>query len=139
MSIVVAVEIGNERHVFSAEDLPLSVGGAACHVSLPGLPDEGPVAYLGHDRGELFIQPAENVVTAAPVTCNGVPLTASRWLGNRDEVGVGRHRLLYEITGDTARLALVQPATGGAADNATGVSSRRPAVPGSVFVRARWR
>ena len=129
MSIVVAVEIGNERHVFSAEDLPLSVGGAACHVSLPGLSDEGPVAYLGHDRGELFIQPAENVVTAAPVTCNGVPLTASRWLGNRDEVGVGRHRLLYEITGDTARLALVQPATGGAADNATGVSAPPPNPP----------
>jgi len=31
MSIVLTIEIGEERQVFSGEDLPLSVGGSACH------------------------------------------------------------------------------------------------------------
>jgi formylglycine-generating enzyme required for sulfatase activity len=110
MSIVFSVEIGNERRVYTADDLPLSLGGAACHLALPGLSDEGPVAFLGHDRGELFIQPSEDRSTAEPVTCNGVPLTASRWLGDRDEVGVGSQRLRCEVSSDTVRLALVQKA-----------------------------
>jgi formylglycine-generating enzyme required for sulfatase activity len=108
MSIVITAEIGNERRVYTSDDLPLSVGGAACHISLDGLSDDGPVAYLGHDRGELFIQPSDERSAAAALTCNGVPLTASRWLGDRDEIGVGRHRLRCEISGDTVRLALVQ-------------------------------
>jgi formylglycine-generating enzyme required for sulfatase activity len=110
MTLVLSVEIGGERRVYTADDLPLSVGGAACHLALAGLSDDGPVAFLGHDRGELFIQPAEDLPTELPVTCNGVPLTASRWLGNRDEVGVGRHRLRCEVSGDTVHLALVQTA-----------------------------
>ena len=65
MSIVVTVEIGSERRAYTADDLPLSVGGDACHLALPGLPDDGPVAYLGHDRGELFIQPSEERAAAA--------------------------------------------------------------------------
>ncbi len=128
MSIVVAVIIGAERHVFAAEDLPLSVGGGACHIALPGLSDDGPVAYLGHDRGEVFIQPAEESATATPVTCNGVVLTVSRWLGDHDEIGIGRHRLLCDITGDTVRLTLMTTATGNAAD-ATGETVRPPIAP----------
>jgi len=129
MSKVVTIEIEGKRHVCSAEDLPLSVGGAACHVALPGLESDGPVAYLGHDRGELFIQPSEDVVIAAPVTCNGVPLTASRWLGDRDEVGVGRHRLRCEIAGDSVRFALVQPATAGTAHPLARGSEPPPTAP----------
>jgi formylglycine-generating enzyme required for sulfatase activity len=121
MSIVVAVIIGAERHVFAAEDLPLSVGGADCHIALPGLSDDGPMAYLGHDRGEVFIQPAEEGATLAPVRCNGVVLTASRWLDDRDEIGVGHERLLCEITGDTVQLRLIQPATG-PAEKSTGTA-----------------
>ncbi|MBD3853156.1 MAG: SUMF1/EgtB/PvdO family nonheme iron enzyme [Acidobacteria bacterium] len=128
MSILLTIEVGEERHVYSSEDLPLSVGGTACHVVLPGLSDDGPVAYLGQEGGELFIQPAENVVAATPVTCNGVPLTASRWLGDGDEVGVGRHRLRCRTTGDTVRLALIQPATRPDADPAAGVSPPSPIV-----------
>jgi len=129
MSIVVTIEVGEERHVYSGEDLPLSVGGAVCHVVLPGLEDDGPVAYLGKEGGELFIQPSEDVVAAAPVTCNGVPLTASRWLGDGDEVGVGRHRLRCEITGNTVRLALIQSATHRDADPASVVSTHPPIAP----------
>jgi formylglycine-generating enzyme required for sulfatase activity len=144
MSIVLTIEIGEERHVYSSEDLPLSVGGAACHVVLPGLSDDGPVAYLGQEAGELFIQPAENVVTAAPVTCNGVPLTASRWLGDGDDVGIGRHRLRCEITGNAVRLALIPPAIQGDADPVAGVSPPSPiAAPEQAITPAdfqpRWQ
>jgi len=108
MSFVLSAEIGNERRIYTSGDLPLSVGGAACHIVLPGLSGDGPVAFLGHDRGELFIQPAEVPSAEAPVTCNGVPLTASRWLGDRDEVGVGGHRLRCQVSGETVRLALFE-------------------------------
>ena len=110
MSIVLSVEIGSERRVYAPDDLPLSVGGAACHLALADLSDDGPVAFLGHDRGELFIQPAEDRSTAEALTCNGVPLSASRWLDDRDELGIGHHRLRCEIEGETVRLALVEAA-----------------------------
>jgi len=109
MSIVLTAEIGNDRRVYASEELPLSVGGAACHLALDGLPNDGPVAYLGHDHGELFIQPSDEGSATATLTCNGVPLTASRWLGHSDEIGVGPHRLRCEISGNTVRLALVRP------------------------------
>jgi formylglycine-generating enzyme required for sulfatase activity len=108
MSTVISIEIGGERRVYTTDDLPLSVGGTACHVALAGLADDGPVAYLGHDQGELFVQPAEKQAGALSVTCNGVPLSASRWLGDHDEVGVGHHRLRCEISDDSARLVLVE-------------------------------
>ena len=144
MSILVTIEVGKERHVYSGEDLPLSVGGAACHVVLPGIEDDGPVAYLGQERGELFIQPSEDVVTAAPMTCNGVPLTASRWLGDSDEIGVGRHRLRCKITGETVRLTLIQPATRREVDPVAGVSPPSPiAAPEQAITptdfRPRWQ
>jgi formylglycine-generating enzyme required for sulfatase activity len=110
MSFVLSVEIGDERRVYTSDDMPLSVGGADCHLALPGLSDEGPVAFLGHDRGELFIQPHEERPTTDPVICNGIHVTASRWLGDRDEIGVGRHRLRCEVSGLSIRLALVQSA-----------------------------
>ncbi len=111
MSIVFSFEIGTERRVYTSDDMPLSLGGAACHLALPGLSEEGPVAFLGHDGGELFIQPSEDRSTSEPVTCNGIPLAASRWLGDRDEVGVGSHRLRCEISSDAVRLVLVQKAS----------------------------
>jgi len=110
MSIVLSVEIGSERRAYTSDDMPLSVGGAACHLVLPGFSDVSPAAFLGHDRGELFIQPAEDRSTAMSVTCNGVPLTTSRWLGDRDEIGVGGCRLRCEVSGGSVRLVLVQPA-----------------------------
>ena len=102
MSIIITVEVGSEHRVYTAD-------GDACHLALSGLPGDGPVAYLGHDRGELFIQPSEERSAAAALTCNGVPLTASRWLGDGDEIGVGRHRLRCQTSGGSTHLALVQP------------------------------
>jgi formylglycine-generating enzyme required for sulfatase activity len=103
------IENEGARRLYETDDLPVSLGGASCHVALPDLGDDGAVAYLGHDGGELFIQPAERPASAAPVTCNGVPLTASRWLHDRDEIGIGRHRLRCEIIGGAFRLTQFQP------------------------------
>jgi len=143
MSLVVAVIIGAERRVFAAEDLPLSIGGGACHIALPGLADDGPAAYLSHDRGEAFIQPAEEGATVTPVMCNGVVLTASRWLDDRDEVGIGRLRLRCEITDDTVQLRLMPTATGSAGDSA-GETPPPPITPPEraitpVEFEPRWR
>lgn len=110
MSIVLSAEIGRKRRVYTSDDMPLSVGGAACHLALAGLSDDGPVAFLGHDRGELFIQPADHHSAVAPVTCNGVPLTASRWIGDCDEIEVGSHRLRCQVSGNTVHLTPVQTA-----------------------------
>ena len=60
MSIVLSTEIGLERRIYTSDDMPLSVGGADCHLALPGLSAAGAIAFLGHDREELFIQPAED-------------------------------------------------------------------------------
>ena len=106
MSIVLSTEIGIECRVYTSDDMPLSVGCAACHLALAGLTDDGPVAFLGHDRGELFIQPGADPSAEAPLTCNGVPLTASRWLGDRDEIGVGSYRLRCQVSGETVRLEI---------------------------------
>jgi len=78
------------------------------------------------------------------VTCNGVPLTASRWLSDGDDVGVGRYRLRCESTGNAVRLALIPPATQGDADPVAGVSPPSPIVaPGQVITPAdfkpRWQ
>ncbi len=122
MNILVTSEIGGRRHVYAEDDLPLSVGGASCHVALPGLADESTVAYLGHEDGEPFIQPAEKIPAATPLSCNGVPLTASRWLGDGDEIGVGYSRIRFEISGDTVRITAV----GSAAEEPPHASTEEP-------------
>jgi formylglycine-generating enzyme required for sulfatase activity len=128
VSIVITAEIGSLRRIYGVDDLPLSVGGAACHLALHGLPDGGPMAYLGQDRGELFIQPSDEA-SAAGLSCNGVPLTASRWLGDRDEIGIGRHRLRFEIAGDSVRVVLVQPEAEGQQHAEAGRSRSSQASP----------
>jgi len=110
MTIALTVEIDGARRLFAAGDFPLSMGGAACHVALPGLTDEGPVAYLGHDQGDLFIQPAEGAAGNDRMTCNGVPLIASRWLSDGDEIAVHGHRLRCGIAADGGLLKLEKPA-----------------------------
>ena len=97
MSVTVEVEIRGKRRVWAAQDLPLSVGGASCHLALPELAAESVAAFLGEDADELFIQPCRDA--GVPITCNGVRLSASRWLASGDEVGIGRHRLRCETSG----------------------------------------
>ena len=63
---------GDGRRIFAADDLPLSIGGATCHVAVPDSPDEGPVAYLGRDGSDFFIQPSDEAARAGAISCNGV-------------------------------------------------------------------
>ena len=109
MSTTITVESGGDRRVFTAADLPLSVGGSGCHVPFGGPRIDGPIAFFGHDGGELFIQPAEGPDIKQPMTCNGVRLTASRWLGDGDELAIGDHRMKCEISGTSVRLMVIDP------------------------------
>jgi formylglycine-generating enzyme required for sulfatase activity len=144
MSNVVTVEIGERRQAFAADDLPLSIGGSGCHIALPDFNREGPVAYLGHDREELFVQPATDAVPSTRLTCNGVPLTASRWISNGDELGIGGHRLRCDVTGDTTRIVLVGAPGGNARDDfsrptpSTAISPPARAIKPAGF-EPRWQ
>jgi formylglycine-generating enzyme required for sulfatase activity len=128
MSTRIEVEIGDRRRVFTTDDLPLSVGDRSCHVVLPGMVGEGPVAYLGHDRGDIFVQPSQSPTAALPVSCNGVLLSASRWLADGDELRFGQHRLRCELGDGTARLMLIEkPHRTAAESNPEDVRTSSPA------------
>lgn len=131
---MITIEAGKDRRVYSADDLPLSLGGAACHVALAGLDSDEPIAYLGHDHGQLFIQPVEGAEPSAPLSCNGVPLSASRWLGDRDEIAIKGHRLRFEIIGDTARLVLIQATPHGAKEPTEDISTPPPVIPSGTTI-----
>jgi len=92
-----------QSRVFAADDFPLSIGGASCHLKVPQINHRGTLAYLGQLDGDLFIQPAEESDSRTGLSCNGVPLTASRWLADGDELMVGPTRILIAIDGEEIR------------------------------------
>jgi formylglycine-generating enzyme required for sulfatase activity len=89
-----------QTRVFGAGDFPLSIGGASCHLQVPDVYDRDAIAYLGQLDGDLFIQPAEEPDSRSHLSCNGVALTASRWLGDGDELMIGSTRVRVAIDGD---------------------------------------
>jgi formylglycine-generating enzyme required for sulfatase activity len=91
--------------------LPVSIGGAGSDIVVPA-PVAGPLAWIGEQDGQLFLQPVSG---EAPVLHNGARIAGSTWLRGGDvlDVGGGRLRLSTE---DGARLIEV---VAGAADNAT--------------------
>ncbi len=103
---------GDRRSVFASEDLPLSVGGETCHIVIPECREEGPVAYLGRDGSDFFIQPEEEAARSGAITCNGVRVNTSRWIINGDEVAVGTVRLQCSLEGAALRIDIDAPATG---------------------------
>ena len=112
MRASILVGWGDERRVFRAEDFPLSVGGSGCDIEIPGLAGDKPLAYLGHEQGEIYIQPAESDDGADTVICNGITLVASRWLGDGDDLGLGGARISCRTDADTLVLELLEPAPG---------------------------
>jgi len=62
----------------------------------------GPLAWLGIDGGEVFVQP----VPGASVLCNGVRLAASHWLRDGDVLRVGAVRLETLLRADGTHLRL---------------------------------
>jgi formylglycine-generating enzyme required for sulfatase activity len=96
---VVIEQAGEERRV-SAADLPVVVGGAAADIPVTGA-EAAPLAFVGMEEGEPFLQPAS---PAAGVICNGNLLTTSQWLRSGDQVRVGATLLVVEQAGETTRL-----------------------------------
>jgi formylglycine-generating enzyme required for sulfatase activity len=100
------LDLGGRQRVFTTDAFPLSLGGPQPHVPLSGSAHEGPVAYLGQDRGAIFIQPAVSSPAPPAVSCNGVPLTVSRWLDDGDQITVGQARLRFSVVPGGFRLAV---------------------------------
>jgi len=94
-----SVQIGDapERR-YAERDFPIPVGGPGSPVPLPGA--SGPLAWLGVDGGEVFVQP----VPGASVLCNGVRLAASHWIRDGDVLRVGAVRLEATLRADETRL-----------------------------------
>ena len=86
---------GSHDLVFGADDWPISVGGAGSRLPIDGVDDDTIVAHLGLDDGAAFVQPTADA--AVPVHCNGVVLTASRWLEDGDRLAVASSRLVVRI------------------------------------------
>ena len=86
---------GSHDLAFGADDWPISVGGAGSRLPIDGIDDDTVVAHLGLDDGAVFVQPTANAT--APVHCNGVVLTASRWLEDGDRLAVASFRLVVRI------------------------------------------
>ena len=96
---------GQRRRVFSAEDLPLSIGGTECHIAVTGLEDEEIVGYLGLDGNDFFVQPTSEPIPSA-ISCNGLPLNTSRWIAGGDELTIGTARLRFEHASGVTRVRI---------------------------------
>jgi formylglycine-generating enzyme required for sulfatase activity len=75
------VEAGTASRRFGASRFPLSIGGPDADI---GPAAGAPLAYLGLEGGELFVQPA-----GGRVSVNGTLVATSHWLRNGDRVRVG--------------------------------------------------
>jgi len=95
MRLSVARNDGSDDLHFEADAWPISIGGAVSRLPIDGLTDDEVVAHLGLDDGAVFVQPADDKTT--PIHCNGVVLTASRWLKDGDRLAVGSSRLVVHI------------------------------------------
>jgi len=104
--------------------LPLSIGGAGSDIVVP-TSETGPLAWIGVQDGQLFMQPAR---PDAIVLHNGARISGSTWLRGGDvlDVAGGRLRLLFE---NGLRLLEV---IAGAADNATAP----PQIPEAPLIAA---
>ena len=92
-------QAGAERRV-EASELPIVIGGSASDIPVSGA-DGGPLAFIGLEAGEPFVQPAPG---ATGVLCNGNPLTTSQWLRSGDQVRVRSMVIAVEQSGDSTRI-----------------------------------
>ncbi len=138
------VDLGGRRRVFEAEDFPLSVGGDRPHISLGEESEGEPLAHLGQDHGDFFIQPARISIGTVTMACNGVPLTASRWLEDGDRITIGTTRLEYKVAPGGSVLA-IEPMVKERADHlGTGDAGRAHATGDTAPIRPvpfspRWQ
>jgi formylglycine-generating enzyme required for sulfatase activity len=77
VTTVRVLEEGRERSL-GPGDFPVPLGGPGSTIPVAGA--AGPLAWLGLEGGEVFVQP----VPGANVLCNGSRLAASHWLRDGD-------------------------------------------------------
>ena len=99
MTALRILDKGHERRLGEAE-FPVPLGGPGSPVSVAA--SAFPVAWLGLDGGEVFVQP----VTGAGLLCNGSRLTASHWLRDGDVLRLGATRVEVRLRGADVVLAL---------------------------------
>jgi formylglycine-generating enzyme required for sulfatase activity len=99
------------ERTFAAGDFPLSIGGAGSTITVQSAAP-GPLAWLGVQDEQLFLQPAQPGVG---VLHNGARIDASTWVHAGDVLDVGSGRL--KLAADRGRIVL--NVTDGAVGNVT--------------------
>jgi formylglycine-generating enzyme required for sulfatase activity len=98
---IVVHDASGSRH-FGEADLPLRIGtGPTAAIRLPGPVADQSHALMGLLDGRPFLQP-----TGTLVTVNEVPITATRWLSDGDEIGIGSARIRCAFGADTLEFRL---------------------------------
>ena len=104
MTTLLRVKVASDWQDVAAGDLPFAVGiiddgavlfGAAAELSA--------VAWLGHDAGRIFLQPADG---AGSVRLNDGKLDESAWLAAGDRIAVGRESITVAIDAGVMMLAV---------------------------------
>lgn len=89
MSPAIIVHDASGSRRFSEVDLPLRIGtGPTAAIRLPGPVADQDHALMGLLDGRPFLQPIGTLVTV-----NEAALTATRWLSDGDEIGIGSARI----------------------------------------------
>jgi formylglycine-generating enzyme required for sulfatase activity len=84
-----------------AADFPVPLGGPGSAVAVAAA--AGPLAWLGLEGGEIFVQPAPG----AGVFCNGTRLAASHWLRDADVLRLSGTEVHVRVRGDAVELRVV--------------------------------
>jgi len=106
VTFILALEDG-ERRVEPGE-LPIVIGGNEGDIPLSGASGAAPLAFIGLEGDEPFLQPAAG---ATGVFCNGNPLTTSQWLRMGDEVRIGATVISIGREGEAIRVGVQKRVT----------------------------
>jgi formylglycine-generating enzyme required for sulfatase activity len=96
LSFACLVEEGGRTRRFGAGDFPLALGGPGADIVVPGLPGGEPSVFLALADGELYAQPQGS----ARLSVGGLPVTASQWLRDGDELRLVATRIRVTWRGD---------------------------------------
>jgi formylglycine-generating enzyme required for sulfatase activity len=93
---------GERERRYAAGDFPVPLGGPGSPVPVAAAP--GPLAWLGLEGGDVFVQPA----AGASVLCNGARLAASHWLRDGDVLRLHATSLEVRLRGDGIELRVAE-------------------------------
>ncbi len=108
MSFSVVITVAGVEEKYRGDQLPLRLGGEESHIRIAGYSGQEPLAVVGLERDELFIQPTNGDGT---VICNGMPVSASQWLHSGDVLRLGQSEISISKTESSFHLAVETRAT----------------------------